>query len=197
VLAGSRDEAVAAFYSFGGKVALKIEAPGLMHKSDLGCVRLGCSSEDEVAAAYQDVITNAHRAGFKVAQHVLVQPMAEGTEFFAGNVNDPLFGPTMSVGVGGIFIEILGDTATEMALLNQDDARSMIGRVKGARILEGARGQPAGDVEALAIFLVRLGGFAMANYGCFKALDLNPVIVRPAGQGVVAVDIVVEIAGAT
>lgn len=198
VAVGSRDEAVATFQSFGSKVALKAEVPGILHKSDLGCVRLGCVNEDEVAAAYLDVIRNAQRAGFSEACHVVVQPMVEGVaEMFAGIVNDPLYGPTVSLGLGGIFIEILKDSATEMAPLTRGDAVSMINRIKGARILEGARGRPAGDIDALTGFLVQLGDFAVANYGRFKALDLNPVIVRPAGQGVVAVDIAVEIAGAT
>ena len=171
---------------------------GLLHKSDLGCVRLGCANEGEVAAAYQDVIGNAHRAGFADARHVLVQPMMEGVaEIFAGIVNDPLYGPTVSVGLGGIFIEVLKDSATEMAPLTDGDARSMIGRIKGVRILEGTRNRPAGDIDALIRFLVRLGDFAAANYDRFKALDLNPVIVRPAGQGVVAVDIAVDIAVAS
>ena len=198
LLVGSRNEAVAAFQRFGAKVALKAEVPGLLHKSDLGCVRLGCANEGEVAAAYQDVIGNAHRSGFADARHVLVQPMMEGVaEIFAGIVNDPLYGPTVSVGLGGIFIEVLKDSATEMAPLTDGDARSMIGRIKGVRILEGTRNRPAGDIDALIRFLVRLGDFAAANYGRFKALDLNPVIVRPAGQGVVAVDIAVDVAVAS
>ena len=90
-------------------------------------------------------------------------------------------------------LEILKDLATEMAPLTDGDARSMISRIKGARILEGARNRAAGDVDALICFLVRLGDFAAANYGRFKALDLNPVIVRARGQGVVAVDIAVDL----
>ena len=196
-LVGSRDEAIAAFQRFETRVALKAEVAGLLHKSDLGCVRLGCVNDDEVAAAYEDVIVNAQRAGFAGAHQVLVQPMEEGVaELFAGIVNDSHCGPTVSVGLGGIFIELLKDSATEMAPLTRDDARSMIGRFKGSAILEGARGRPAGDVEALIDFLVRLGDFAAANYGRFQALDLNPVIVRPTGHGVIAVDISVETADA-
>ena len=146
-----------------------------------------------VAVAYQDVIANAQRAGFAGARQVLVQPMEDGvTELFAVIVNDSHYGPSVSLGLGGLFIELLKDSVTEMAPLTRDDARSMIGRFKGTGILIGARGRPAGDIEALIEFLVRLGDFAAAHYGRFQALDLNPVIVRPTGQGVVAVDISVE-----
>ena len=193
VLVASREEALVAFRHFGTKVALKAEVPGLIHKSDLGCVRLGCVNESDVAVAYQNVIANAQRAGFAGAHQVLVQPMEDGVaELFAGIVNDSHYGPSVSLGLGGIFIELLKDSVTEMAPLTRDDARSMIGRFKGTGILTGARGRPAGDIEALIAFLVRLGDFAAAHYGRFQALDLNPVIVRPTGQGVVAVDISVE-----
>ncbi len=194
-LAGSRDEAVAAFRELGRPVAVKAEVLGLLHKSDIGGVRLNCATPEAVAEAYDDVVAKARAAGFSDTRHVLMQPMEAGVaELFAGIVNDPLFGPTVTIGLGGIFIEILKDVATEMAPLERDDALAMIRRLKGAAILEGARGRPAGDIDALADFLVKLGRFAAANYGRFKSLDLNPVIVKPKGQGVVAVDIAVETA---
>jgi hypothetical protein len=94
--------------------------------------------------------------------------------------------------MGGIFVEILHDTTIEMAPLSRDIAHDMIARTRAARLLDGARGRARGDVEALADLLVRLGEFAIAHAGAFRALDLNPIIVRPAGAGVVAVDIAIE-----
>jgi hypothetical protein len=94
--------------------------------------------------------------------------------------------------MGGIFVEILHDTTIEMAPLTRDVARDMIARTRAARLLDGARGRERGDVAALADLLVRLGDFAIAHAGAFQALDLNPIIVRPAGAGVVAVDIAIE-----
>jgi hypothetical protein len=94
--------------------------------------------------------------------------------------------------MGGIFVEILHDTTIEMAPLSHDVARDMIRRTKATRLLDGARGRKPGDVEALADLLVRLGDFAVAHAGAFQALDLNPIIVGPAGAGVVAVDIAIE-----
>ena len=113
-------------------------------------------------------------------------------EAYAGIVNDATCGPAICFGLGGIFIEIFKDTTTEMAPLSYDDALRAIHRIKALPVLQGARGRPPGDIDALARFLVRLGDFAVANAGKFRALDLNPIIVKPAGEGVVAVDIAVE-----
>ena len=95
-------------------------------------------------------------------------------------------------GLGGIFVELFEDTVVEMAPLSKDDAHADDPSAKGAPVLTGARGRPRGDIEALATLLVRLSHFAAANSGTFRALDLNPIIVEPTGEGVVAVDIAIE-----
>jgi acetyltransferase len=191
-LASSAQEAAAIMRKLGKPVALKAEAPGLLHKSDLGCVKLNCRTETEAIAGYEAVVANAKAAGF-TPDGVLVQPMASGVaECFAGIIDDPLYGPAIVFGLGGIFVELLRETVTEMAPLTTDEALRMIRRVKGAQILTGARGRPEGDVAALAACLVNLGRFAVANAGRFRALDLNPIIVKPKGEGVVAVDIAIE-----
>jgi acetate---CoA ligase (ADP-forming) len=188
----SEADAIAAYREFGASVAVKAEAAGLLHKSDLGCVRLSCDSARAVADAYRLVVGNARKAGFGDPS-VLVQPMESGVaEVYAGIVNDPTCGPAICFGLGGIFIEIFKDTTIEMAPLAYDDALRAIHRIKALPLLQGARGRPAGDIDALARFLVCLGDFAVANAGKFRTLDLNPVIVKPVGQGVVAVDIAVE-----
>jgi acyl-CoA synthetase (NDP forming) len=191
-LASSEADAVKLLRRFGYVVAVKAEAPGLLHKSEIDCVRLNCASERDVTDAYRTVVANARKAGFADAQ-ALIQPMIAGVaEAYAGIIDDPSFGPAICFGLGGIFVEILEDTAIEMAPLNHDDAVAMIYRTKGVKLLEGARGRPRGDIEALASLLVGLGDFAVANSGQFRALDLNPIIVKPAGQGVIAVDIAIE-----
>ena len=192
-LARSEEEAVAAQRRFGVPVAVKAEAPGLLHKSDIGCVRLNCAGAGDVAEAYRAVVHNARQAGFKGAAHVVVQPMVTGVaEVYAGVIDDPLFGPAVCFGLGGIFVEIFGDVRTELAPLSRDDAMAMIHGIKGAKILTGARGRAAGDMVALADLLARLGHFALAHAGRFRALDLNPVIVKAPGDGVVAVDIAID-----
>ena len=192
ILVRSESEALDAFHRFKAPVALKAEAPGLLHKSDIGCVRLNCASEADVAEAFRAVTENARRAGFPQAA-AIVQPMTSGiAEAYAGIIDDPHYGPAIVFGLGGIFVEVLKDTAIEMAPLSQDDALAMIHRIKAAPLLLGARGRPRGDIEALATLLVNLSHFAVDHAGQIKALDLNPIIVRPEGEGVVAVDIAAE-----
>jgi acetyltransferase len=191
-LARSEDEAAAIARRLGQLVAVKAEAPGLLHKSDIGCVALNRTSEDEVRQAFRTVIANCAKAGFGSAG-ALIQPMVSGVaEAFAGIIDDPLFGPAVCFGMGGIFVEILHDATIEMAPLSREVAHDMIVRTRAARLLDGVRGRERGDVEALADLLVRLGEFAVAHAGSFGALDLNPIIVGPAGAGVVAVDIAIE-----
>jgi hypothetical protein len=113
-------------------------------------------------------------------------------EAFAGIIDDPLFGPAICFGMGGIFVEILHDTTIEMAPLSREIAHDMIARTRAARLLDGARGREPGDVAALVHLLVRLGDFAVAHAGAFRALDLNPIIVGRAGAGAVAVDVAIE-----
>jgi acetyltransferase len=194
-VAHSDADAVAAYRAFGGPVAIKAEAAGLLHKSDVGCVRLNCDGEQAVIDASRVVVGNARKAGFD-SPSILVQRMESGVaEAYAGVISDPIYGPAICFGLGGIFIEIFKDTTTDVAPLSYDDALAAIHRIKALPILQGARGRPPGDIDALAMLLVRLGDFAVANAGRFRSLDLNPIIVKPAGQGVVAVDLAFEGAG--
>ena len=140
----------------------------------------------------RDEFENARKAGFPDAAAIM-QPMVSGiAEAYAGIIDDPLYGPAIVFGLGGIFVEVLKDTAIEMAPLSKDDALGMIHRIKAASLLLGARGRPRGDIEALATLLVNLSRFATAHAGQIKALDLNPIIVRAEGEGVVAVDIAAD-----
>jgi acyl-CoA synthetase (NDP forming) len=190
-LTSTADEAVAAWRRFGTAVAVKAEAPGLMHKSDLGGVRLGCDSEGDVRAAWLTVTDNARKAGFDRGLGALIQPMIPGVaEAYAGIIDDPVFGPAICFGLGGVFVEILRATTLEMAPLTRDGAHAMIARIPGAAILHGARGRARADVDALAQLLVGLGRFALTNRGRFRALDLNPIMVGTSGA--VAVDIAIE-----
>src|SRR5262249_8148016 len=137
------------------------------------------------------VIQNARKAGFTNNVGALIQPMVNGiAEAYAGIIDDPAFGPAICFGLGGVFVEILHDTVTEMAPVSRADALAMIRRVKAAAILEGARGRERADIDAIADLLVALGQFAIAHRGRFRALDLNPIMVGLSGA--VAVDIAIE-----
>ena len=191
-LARTADEALAAFRDLGGNVALKVEAKGLLHKTEIGGVFLNCNDEKSVLTAFAAASKNAQRAGYSEST-VLLQPMTAGVcECLVGVLQDDLFGPVVSVSIGGIYVEILGEAITESAPITFDKAMTMVSAMKGAMLLQGARGKPAGDVEALANLISDISRFAFEAEGGFRALDLNPVIVMPKGQGVQTVDIAFE-----
>ena len=172
-------------------VAIKADAPDLVHKSDAGAVRLHVSAED-AARAYEEVTANAARVvGIAGVRGAVVQPMAPtGVEMLAGLRLDPQFGPTVTVGLGGVASEALGDVVTELAPIDRGIARDMLGRLRGAKLLGAFRGAPARDVDALADVLVALAAFGMDAGPLLLELDINPVITLAAGQGCVAVDAV-------
>ena len=174
---------------------VKIVSDRVAHKSDVGGVVLGLESEQEVARARQDVIANVRNAYPDVAvQAVAICEMAlAGTELIVGATRDLTFGPAVLLGVGGIYAEILQDTAVCLAPLGESDALALIDRLRGAALLRGARGRPGVDLAALVDVVVRVGELAVDLGEDLKALDLNPVIAGPAGAGVVAADALLEL----
>ncbi len=190
--ANDPDEAVAAAAAFGGgPVALKLDALELAHKSDIGAVRLGLASADEVRLAAQTLIDLGRIRGLAV-RGLLVQPMASpGLELIIGSSRDPLFGPVVMVGLGGIFTEILDDVAIRLAPLRRTDALVMLDELRGAALLDGARGRPPVDRGALADLVVTLGRLVWSRPDIL-AVDLNPVIAG--AHGALAVDALVVLA---
>lgn len=187
-LAGSAAEAVAAARALGGPMALKLMSPDLPHKTDAGAVLLNVQGDQAISTAY-DKLSGPVAAALPDARidGVLVQKMAQaGIEMIAGVMVDPDFGPLVMVGSGGIFVEILRDVAVSPAPVDHAEARRMIGRLKAAALLAGARGRPAADVEALADLLVRLSHLALATAGRVQEIDINPIFVHT--HGLIAVD---------
>lgn len=164
-------------------VAAKVISGRAVHKSDAGGVVLGIRDAVALAATFGDL---ARRFGpFDDGEGVLVQPMAApGVEMLVGGLRDPSFGPMVVVGLGGVLVEVLRDTAMRLAPVGPDEARAMIARLHGARLLSGVRGQPPADVAALESLVVRLS-LLMAACPEIGELDMNPVIVGPQGATVV------------
>jgi len=185
---GAAAEAAAA--RLGGSVVLKAEAAGVVHKSQAGAVRLDLRTADEVAGAYAEL---AAAFGDKL-RRVLVQPMvADGVETIVGVVQEPVFGPLVVFGLGGVATDVLADRSARLAPLTDVDAAAMIVAVRAAPLLLGRAGQPAVDTTALAGLLLRVSRLA-DDLPEVAELDLNPVIARP--DGVVAVDVRVRVAPA-
>ncbi len=189
-LCGTGRDAAQAAAEFGCPVALKIASPDIAHKSDAGGVALGLATADAVTRAFAAVIGRARSAHPDAHfDGVLVSPMVTGgVEMILGVQDDPTFGPVVMCGLGGVFVEALEDVSFRAAPFDAAEAHRMLRELQGFPLLAGARGRPPGDVDALAAALAALSRFAAAHAGQLDSAELNPVLVRPAGQGVVALD---------
>jgi acyl-CoA synthetase (NDP forming) len=184
--------AVAAARRMGRAVALKIDAVGLAHKTDIGGVALGLRGDDAVYSAALTLLETGRRRGLDV-RGLLVEAMApHGVELILGLRRDPQFGPAVLVGLGGIMTEILDDVAIRLAPLEAGAAASMLDELRGARLLLGARGRPPVDREALVTMLVALSRLGVERPDVLE-VDLNPVIASPTGA--LAVDALVVMEG--
>lgn len=193
-LATTKAQALAAAQRIGYPVTLKIQSPDISHKTEARAVALGISNDEALARAYDAVIANAlaYRPGAQI-DGVLVQEMVTGgVEAIVGIVNDPLFGPAVMCGLGGVFAEMLKDVTFRLAPVTRSAAHEMISELKGHAVLAGARGKPPADVEALADVLVRLSALALDLEEHLAELDINPLFVMEKGRGVKAADALIR-----
>ena len=174
----------------GYPVALKVHSAEIAHKTEANAVALGVTDSQALAQAYERIIANAKAyAPDAKIDGVLVQSMARpGVEMMAGIVIDAQFGPMVMVGSGGVFAEVLDDTAMAPAPLSFEQSHALIRRLKGSKLLEGVRGQPEADRDSLAEFLVCLSNMAVDLQDDLIEFDVNPVFVHPNGQGITVVD---------
>lgn len=182
-VASTPDEAVAAAERIGGPVVLKVISASALHKSDVGGVLLDLDGETAVREGFASVT-----AAVDDNDGVLVQEMIRGGhEVLIGVTEDPNFGPLIVYGLGGVYVELLKDVAFRLNPLTDVDAKEMITEIKGARLLEGYRGFPAGDTDAVVDTLLRVSAMASA-FPEVAEMDLNPVMVLEPGNGVRVVD---------
>ena len=189
-LAASPGEAVRIASALGGPVAMKVQSGDLPHKTESGGIALGVEGETAVREAFGRIMESA-RASAPAAniEGVRVERMAgAGVEMIVGVSRDPDFGPMLAVGLGGVFVEVLDDVVLSPIPVDAAEARRMLHGLRGRRLLEGVRGAPPADTDALVALLVAVSGFAAAAGDALEALDLNPVIVHPRGQGVSVAD---------
>ena len=191
-LATSPEDAVEAWRSIGRPVAVKLVSPDIQHKTELGGVVLGLNDEAGIRAAFDAILSRA-RAHDPAARltGVLVAPMEGGAdcvEVLLGVQRDPVFGPVVVLGLGGVLVELLGDVTFRRAPIDAAEARAMIGELRGAALLDGLRGRPPADKDALVKALVALSQLAAARGDEIESIDINPFLLRPQGQGAVALD---------
>jgi acetate---CoA ligase (ADP-forming) len=173
----------------GERLVLKVVSPQITHKTEVGGVMLDVPA-GEAGAAYDRLVARVkERAPNATIEGVLMSPMVKGgTEMILGVQNDPVFGPVVLLGLGGIFVEVLRDVTFRIAPFGVEEAHRMIAELRGAAILKGARGQPPADLDALAAALSKLSLFAAAKRAEFASIDINPLLVRAKGEGAAALD---------
>ena len=187
-LTESCGEAIEAQKTIDGPVVLKVASPNIPHKTEIGGVLLNLTTKEEVEEGYKKLITsvqsNAPEA--KIDGIIVAEMISGGIETVLGVNNDPVFGPTVMFGLGGVFVEVLKDVAFRVAPFGTEEARRMIDEIRGRAVLDGARGAPPADIEALANAISTLSIFAVENSDNIQTIDINPFIVLP--KGAVAVD---------
>jgi acyl-CoA synthetase (NDP forming) len=176
----------------GGPVALKLDVEGLAHKTEVGGVRLGLAEESAIRGAARALIETAAAHDIRL-RGLLVEPMAApGVELIVGGLRDPVFGPAVLVGLGGILAEVLDDVAVMLAPVTLDEVEARLATLRGASILRGVRGRPGVDLAALAAAVAAIGDLLVADERVVE-IDCNPVVAGP--SGVVAVDALLVVEG--
>ncbi len=186
-LARTREEALAAAREIGWPVVVKAVAPGLVHKSDVGAVRVDLRGDDELRDAIDAMERSVGAAGYPL-DGFLVQKMARGGhEVIFGITTDPRFGPLLMFGLGGKYVEVVQDVRFAVTPLDAEEAREVIRRIRGFKLLEGVRGEAGADLDLLAEILLRLAQLAQ-RHPRVRELDLNPFLAGPDRTRAVAVD---------
>ena len=187
-IARSAEEAARAAKAIGAPVAMKLLSPDIGHKTEAGGVALGVAPRD-AKGEYAAIVARAkaYDASAEV-RGALVAAMVSGVECILGAQRDPVFGPVVMVGSGGTLAEVLNDTALRKAPIDRAEARRMIAELAGARVLEGVRGGPRCDIDALADAAAALSRFAAAHADIIESIDVNPFTVLPEGEGALALD---------
>ena len=167
-------------------IVMKIVSPDIIHKSDVGGVKLNIKDEKEAKLAYQGIISKAKKYNKEARiEGVIVYPMVpQGTEIIIGMMKDPHFGPVAMFGLGGIFVEVLKDVSFRIIPLEERDAREMITEIKRYEILKGARGNPPRDIQAIEEVLMKISKLTTENPE-INEIDLNPIFVFEKGLQVV------------
>jgi acyl-CoA synthetase (NDP forming) len=193
VLARNREEAQHAALEMNRPVVLKVVSPQIIHKSDIGGVKINLQGKDEVGQGYDQLVSDVRRATEAAdLQGVLVVPLAKpGIEWIVGMVRDEQFGPTVMFGTGGVFVELFNDVSFRIAPFDKEVALDMIKETKGYPLLQGMRGEKQRGIASLTELLVQVSRLA-AQYPQIKEIDLNPVRVYEDGYSILDARILLE-----
>ncbi|MEE1737545.1 acetate--CoA ligase family protein [Streptomyces sp. BE147] len=187
-LVTSAAAAVRAAGLVGYPVVMKASGAQLAHKTELGLVKVRLTSASQVRDAYRELTDIARFESIDLDGVLVCQMIERGVEMMVGVTQDALFGPTVTVGLGGVLVEVLHDAAVRVPPFGEDQARDMLGELRGRALLEGVRGGAPADVDALVEVVLRVQRMALELGGDLDELDINPLVVLGRGQGAVALD---------
>jgi Acyl-CoA synthetase (NDP forming) len=190
-LVTSAAAAVRAASQVGYPVVMKASGAQIAHKTELGLVKIGLTSASQVRDAYRELTDIARYEDISLDGVLVCQMVERGVEMVVGVTHDQLFGPTVTVGLGGVLVEVLRDAAVRVPPFGDDQARAMLSELRGRALLDGVRGAPPVDVDALVEVVVRVQRMALELGDEISELDINPLMVLPRGQGAVALDALV------
>ncbi|WP_030898774.1 acetate--CoA ligase family protein [Streptomyces sp. NRRL S-474] len=187
-LVTSAAAAVRAAGLVGYPVVMKASGARIAHKTELGLVKVGLTSASQVRDAYRELTDIARYEGVSLDGVLVCQMVEQGVEMVVGVTHDDLFGPTVTVGLGGVLVEVLRDTAVGVPPFGEEQAREMLAGLRGRALLDGVRGRPPADLDALVEVVLRVQRMALELGDRLAELDINPLMVLPRGQGAVALD---------
>jgi acyl-CoA synthetase (NDP forming) len=190
-LVTSAAAAVRAAGLVGYPVVMKASGAKIAHKTELGLVKIGLTSASQVRDAYRELTDIARYEDVPLDGVLVCQMVERGVEMVVGAAHDELFGPTVTVGLGGVLVEVLRDTAVRVPPFGEEQARDMLEDLRGRALLDGVRGRPPADLDALVEVVLRVQRMVLELGDEVAELDINPLMVLPRGQGAVALDALV------
>lgn len=192
-IAKTVEEAVKFSGEIGYPVVIKIVSPDVLHKSDVGAVKINLKNADEVRAAFSEIMKNVKKfkSDAKIIGVIVEQLAPQGNEVIVGMAKDPQFGPALMFGLGGIFVEVLKDVAFRIAPLTEYDAREMVQEIKGYPVLTGIRGQKPADINSIVDIILKVSKL-VTEHTNIEQLDLNPILVYEKGARIVDARIILS-----
>ncbi|MDD9809943.1 MAG: acetate--CoA ligase family protein [Thaumarchaeota archaeon] len=192
-LATTPEEAARAARSIGFPLVMKVVSPQILHKTEVGGVRVGIASAAEAKKAFGEMMRRARRVKGAEIKGILLEQMAgKGVELIVGLQNDPQFGPVIMVGMGGIMTEVIRDVSFRMLPITAGDVRSMLSELKASKLLKGFRGSPKVDMAMLTKAILAIGKLGVENATHFESIDFNPIIVQAKSYSVVDAKIILR-----
>jgi acetyl-CoA synthetase (ADP-forming) len=190
------EEAIKFSGEIGYPVVIKVVSPDVLHKSDVGAVKINLKNAEEVKTAFSEIMKNVKKfkSDAKIIGVIVEQLAPQGNEVIVGMAKDPQFGPALMFGLGGIFVEVLKDVAFRIAPLTEYDAREMIQEIKGYPVLTGIRGQKPADINSIVDVILKVSKL-VTEHMRIEQLDLNPILVYEKGATIVDARIILSTNG--